>query len=98
MFVVRVAQLALDHLAAIRSCDRNQILDEIMAHLTHDPTEEIPRRKQLPGVVPSFEHVQPVWQLRIGEFRVIYDVDDSNNLVIVRAVLRKGRRTTKEML
>ncbi|MCC6766967.1 MAG: type II toxin-antitoxin system RelE/ParE family toxin [Deltaproteobacteria bacterium] len=98
MFGVRIAQLAVDHLATIRSYDRNRILDEIMTHLRNDPQQETPRRKQLPGVVPPFEHVQPVWQLRVGEFRVIYDVDSSTRLVIVRAVLRKGRRTTKEIL
>ena len=98
MFAVRIAQLALDHLARIRSYDRNRILDEITTHLTHDPEQETPRREQLPGVVPSFEHVQPVWQLRVEDFRVIYDVDGSSEEVIVRAVLRKGRRTTKEML
>lgn len=33
-----------------------------------------------------------------GEFRVIYDVDEGDRVVIVRAVLLKGRRTTGERL
>jgi mRNA-degrading endonuclease RelE of RelBE toxin-antitoxin system len=86
----------LDHLDAIRPFDRNRILDEMTTQLTHEPTGATARRKQLVGVIPSFEHVQPVWQLRVGEFRVIYDVDEANATVIVRAVLRKGRRTTRE--
>jgi mRNA-degrading endonuclease RelE of RelBE toxin-antitoxin system len=98
MFSVRIAQLALTHLATIRPYDRNRILDEMTMRLCHDPEEVAPHRKQLSGVVPSFEHVQPVWQLRVGDFRVIYDVDAVNEVVIVRAVLRKGRRTTKEIL
>ena len=98
VFAIRIAQLALDHLAAIRASDRNRVLDEMMKQLRHEPSAPTARRKQLLGVVPSFEHVQPVWQLRVGDFRVIYDVDESNDTVIVRAVLRKGRRTTKEIV
>lgn len=97
-FALRIAQLALDHLDALRPFDRNRILDEMTAQLTHEPTGATARRKQLVGVTPLFEHVQPAWQLRVGEFRVIYDVDEANATVIVRAVLRKGRRTTREII
>jgi mRNA-degrading endonuclease RelE of RelBE toxin-antitoxin system len=98
MFSIRIAALAVTHLAAIRRYDRNRILDAITAQLQHDPEEVTPHRKQLSGIAPSFEHAQPIWQLRVGDFRVIYDIDAVNDVVIVRAVLRKGRRTTKEIL
>jgi mRNA-degrading endonuclease RelE of RelBE toxin-antitoxin system len=38
------------------------------------------------------------WQLRVGDFRVFYDVDVEQKAVIVRAVRRKGTRTTEEIL
>jgi mRNA-degrading endonuclease RelE of RelBE toxin-antitoxin system len=46
-------------------------------------------------LAPDFEHVPPVWELRIGEYRVFYDVDEPDHKVYVRAVLRKeaGRTT-----
>lgn len=39
--------------------------------------------------------VPPIWELRVGEFRVFYDVDEPSNMVYVRAVKRKlaGQRT-----
>jgi len=39
-----------------------------------------------------------VWELRVGEYRVFYDVDSDRSVVIVQAVRRKGRRTTGETL
>jgi ParE-like toxin of type II ParDE toxin-antitoxin system len=39
-----------------------------------------------------------VWQLRIGDFRVFYDVDEERQAVIVRAIRRKGTKATEEIL
>lgn len=98
MFTVRFAELAREHLAGLRPFERNRILDEIDARLRAKPTVRTTRRKVLVGATPSFEHVQPVWQLRVGDFRVIYDVDDQDSLVTVRAVLHKGNKMTGEIL
>ena len=98
MFIVRFAELAREHLAELRPFERNRILDEIDANLRSSPTARTARRKVLVGATPSFEHVQPVWQLRVGDFRVIYDVDGQDRLVTVRAVLHKGNKTTGEIL
>jgi mRNA-degrading endonuclease RelE of RelBE toxin-antitoxin system len=48
--------------------------------------------------VPPWEHVPPVWQLRVGDHRVLYDVAAEARLVVVRAVRRKGRSTTEEIV
>ena len=42
--------------------------------------------------------MRPVWQLRVGDLRVFYDVDAERREVVVRAVRRKGGRNTKEIL
>jgi mRNA-degrading endonuclease RelE of RelBE toxin-antitoxin system len=43
--------------------------------------------------------VQPVWELRVGEYRVFYDVDEVGGQVVVRAVRRKPpHKTTEEIL
>jgi prevent-host-death family protein len=92
MFTLRLAELAREHLAELRPFHRNRILDAIDAQLTSKPTVETARRKVLVGATPSFEHVQPVWQLRVGDFRVIYDVDGRDRVVTVRAVLPQGQQ------
>jgi len=98
MFTIRLAELAREHLVELRPFDRNRILDDIESQLRSSPTAVTARRKMLVGATPSFEHVQPIWQLRVGDFRVIYDVDGRDHVVTVRAVLHKGNKTTGEIL
>jgi mRNA-degrading endonuclease RelE of RelBE toxin-antitoxin system len=98
VYDLRFAALAREHLGELRPFDRNRILDEISTHLVANPTSVTARRKLLVGATPAFEHVPPVWQLRVGEFRVIYDVDPRARTVVVRAVLHKGNKTTGEIL
>ena len=38
------------------------------------------------GLVPPWHHVDPVWELRVGEYRVFYDVDEAESAVIIRAI------------
>jgi hypothetical protein len=51
-----------------------------------------------PNLIPPWDSVHPVWQLRVGDFRVFYDVDEAQQTVIVRAIRRKGSKTTEEIL
>ncbi len=48
--------------------------------------------------MPPWDEVRQVWQLRVGDFRVFYDVDEERREVVVRAIRRKGSKTTKEVL
>jgi mRNA-degrading endonuclease RelE of RelBE toxin-antitoxin system len=66
--------------------------------LAHEPAEESNRKKMLSGLVPPSKQVRPAWQLRGGDLRVFYDVDESSRVVIVRAVRRKKRKKTEEIL
>ena len=50
------------------------------------------------GLGPPWDAVRPVWQFRIGDFRVFYDVDEERREVVVRAIRRKGTKTTREIL
>ncbi len=55
--------------------------------------------KRLRKLVPPFAAVPPIWQLRVGDYRVFYDVDETENRVFIRAVRRKPpHRTTEEIL
>ncbi len=53
----------------------------------------------LEGLAPSFEAVPPIWELRVGEYRIFYDVDEDEKKVYVRAIRRKPpHKTTEEIL
>ena len=73
-------------------------MDEVDAQLVHEPATPSRRRRQLEGLVPPWDGIRPVWQLRVGDLRVFYDVDEARREVIVRAIRRKGSKTTKEVL
>ena len=56
-------------------------------------------RKIIVGLVPPWEHSEPIWQLRIGEHRVFYDVDDEEQTVTIRAIRHKPpHKRTEEIL
>jgi len=67
--------------------------------LTHEPTRRTRSRKPIIGLAPPWEHEDPVWQLRVGEHRVFYDVDEAGSVVTVRAIRYKPpHKTTEEIL
>ena len=98
MFTILYEEAAEGDLRAFRAYEARRIVDEIDAQLIKEPTKPSRRKKLLEGLVPPWDAVRPVWQLRIGDFRVFYDVDDDQGEVIVRAIRRKGTKTTGEIL
>ena len=41
----------------------------------------------------------PVWELRVHEYRIFYNVDETASEVVIRAVRRKpSHKTTEEIL
>ena len=98
MLRIRFARGALDDLKRLRARDTVRVVAEIERCLSEHPQEPSRNRKELEGLVPSWEHVKPVRELRVGDVRVFYDVDTGAQQVIVRAVRRKGRSTTTEVL
>jgi len=56
-------------------------------------------RKQLVGLLPPWDAEPPVWELRVEEYRVFYDVDEAKRIVYIRAVRGKpAGKTTEEIL
>ena len=90
--------MALKHLSHIRAFDRNRILDDIEEQLSDEPTCQTQRKKMIEGIEPPWEQPPPVWQLRTGEYRIFYDVDEEATQVTVHAILYKGSKTTGEIL
>jgi len=98
MFAIAFGEEAVAEIDRLRAAERKRLLDAIEKQLTYEPAETTRRKKMLTGLVPPWEQVRPVWQLRVGGLRVFYDVDEPIRLVIVRAVRRKERRRTEEIL
>ncbi len=66
---------------------------EIHKQLIGEPTAPTRRKKEI--VRQTGERI---WQLRVGEYRIYYDVDERRREVLVRRVLYKGRRRTEDIL
>ncbi len=98
MYEVELVEDTLQELKAFRAADRSRVLDEIERQLSAEPNRQTRRRKILVGLTPPWDQLRPVWQLRIGDFRVFYDIDEPRRRVIVRAVRRKGAKMTREVL
>ena len=99
MFSIEYAEGVAEDIADLRAFDRTQLLDRIEEQLTQQPTQQTRNKKILPGLKAPWDQELPVWELRVGEFRVFYDVDDAKNLVTIRAIRRKPPdRTTEEIL
>jgi mRNA-degrading endonuclease RelE of RelBE toxin-antitoxin system len=95
-YEIRLLDSAAAEVKTLRVFDQRRIAEEIEAQLRHEPTVAARNRKCLHDFSPSFDHEPPVWELRVGEYRVFYDVDVENQLVYVRAVRRKAQGQTTE--
>src|ERR1700678_1771843 len=88
-YQIVVHELAVEELESRRAFDQRRILGDIREQLADQPDVPTRRRKCLIDLAPSFEHELPVWELRVGEFRVFYDVAAEENTVHIRGVRRK---------
>ena len=96
MFEIRFAEGVEEDLRKIRIYYRNQILDAIEEQLAHEPDTRTRNRKLLENLIPPWQTVAPIWELRVGDYRVFYDLSPTELVVYVRAVRRKPRGTKTE--
>jgi mRNA-degrading endonuclease RelE of RelBE toxin-antitoxin system len=80
---------AEDHLRRLTARQRATVLDSVDEQLTHTPREETRNRK------PMRPNSLAPWELRIGDLRVYYDVDEELELVLIRAVGIKVRNLVR---
>jgi mRNA-degrading endonuclease RelE of RelBE toxin-antitoxin system len=95
-FAIQIVPSALAELKAIPVFYRRQITEAIDEQLPHQPTTPTRNRKLLQGLQPSFECEPPIWELRVGSYRVFYDVDEDSQTVYVRAVRDKPPQAKTE--
>ena len=96
MFRIRYDEIAEEDLKNLKKFDRNIVLDSIDEQLSHEPLKKTKNKKILIGVKPPWTQEGPVWELRVGEFRVFYEVNEEKEEVTVHAVKHKPPHLTME--
>jgi mRNA-degrading endonuclease RelE of RelBE toxin-antitoxin system len=99
MYAIHFATGVETDLREVSAYYRRIILSAIETHLTRNPTVPSKRRKLLPNLTPSWEAVPPMWELRVGAYRVFYDVSAVEQVVMVRAIRHKPpEKRTEDIL
>lgn len=84
-YTIEYTQEAVQDLSWFSKRDQKRILAGIESNLRYDPTVETRNRKRLrPNPLAE-------WELRIGDFRVLYDVDKLVRVVEIQRVGEKRR-------
>src|SRR5947207_7488421 len=80
MFEIRFTENAIDDLRWLKKVERKRVVAELEMRLTHEPMTETRNRKRLrPNELAE-------WELRVGNFRVFYDVDQENDVIKIEAI------------
>lgn len=86
-FILDFTESAHDDLAFFKKHDQTRILDRLAIQLSYEPMTETKNRKSLePNALSD-------WELRIGAFRLFYDVDTAAATVKIKAVGLKEHGT-----
>src|SRR5689334_21531019 len=83
MFDVRFADSALEDLRHFRPAEQKLLVDTAEQQLKNDPLTPTRNRK------PLRQNDLSRWELRVGAFRIFYDVDEQARQVKVKAVGQK---------
>lgn len=99
-FEVAFSRSAQNETDRIRIFDRRRVLAAIRSNLLDQPNVESRNRKRLgDGLTTDFQYVPPLWELRVGEYRVVYEVNEDSKIVRICAVRHKPpHKTTAEVL
>lgn len=80
MYKIEFTSSAREDLKALRKFEQVEVLEGIETQLHHEPTVETRNRKRLePNDVAE-------WELRIGRFRVFYNVEEQVKIVRIEAI------------
>ncbi|HPD31976.1 MAG TPA: type II toxin-antitoxin system RelE/ParE family toxin [Phycisphaerae bacterium] len=90
-FEIHYDRTAVDDLRALRRVDQVAILGAIERHLRDEPSRV--SRQAIKKLEPP---VLAGYRLRVGDYRVFYDVYEDRQIVLVVAVRFKGRMTLDE--
>lgn len=83
MFEIEFTARANEELRWFKKHEQNVVLDAIYTQLPYEPTVRTRNRK------PLSANQTAAWELRIGDFRVFYDVDEKVRIVEIQRVGEK---------
>ena len=86
MFVIEYADTIYDDLDTMRPFDRRRVRDTIIEQLTYEPNVETRNRKPLGYIPTEWDISNELWELRVGEFRVFYEFELNEKIVMVHGV------------
>ncbi|MGK7929364.1 MAG: type II toxin-antitoxin system RelE/ParE family toxin [Spirulina sp.] len=87
MYQIEFTSDALKDLRDFRKFEQNTIIDAIQTQLAYEPTVETRNRfRRNPPTIAE-------WELRIGEFRVFYNVEESIQIVSIERIGQKPNNT-----
>ncbi len=99
VYRIRFAKDVEKDLKKLTAYHRGIVLRAIETHLPHDPNTPSRNRKLLVNLVLPWTAVPPIWELRVGSYRVFFDVSEGEGVVYVRAIRRKPPgKTTEDIL
>ena len=87
VFKIEFSPAARDHVRGLRKRDQRIILDAIARQLSEQPELSTRNRKRLEA------NTLAPWELRVGAFRVFYDVKGDPERVVILAVGHKVHNT-----
>ncbi|HEY9852767.1 MAG TPA: addiction module toxin RelE [Leptolyngbyaceae cyanobacterium] len=83
MFEIEFTDLAIEDLQWFKKHEQNVIIDGIEVNLSYQPTTETRNRK------PLRPNNTAEWELRLGEYRVLYNVEELVSIVSIQRVAAK---------
>lgn len=89
-YTIEYSPETLDHLRALTARQRTTVLEAVDIQLMYEPTVETRNRK------PMRPNPLAPWELRIGDLRVYYDVEEAPEpKVLIRAIGIKERNRVR---
>jgi mRNA-degrading endonuclease RelE of RelBE toxin-antitoxin system len=79
-FELRFSQDAKEDLKVFKKTEQATILDAIPVQLASEPLTETRNRK------PLRTNDLSQWELRVDRYRIFYDVDAENSIVLIKAI------------
>ncbi len=67
MFSIKFSNQVEHDLVKIKRYHRNIIFEVIEKQLTYEPINQTKKRKELSNLIPPFETIPPVWEIRVEE-------------------------------
>ncbi|NJO40639.1 MAG: type II toxin-antitoxin system RelE/ParE family toxin [Cyanobacteria bacterium CRU_2_1] len=87
MYQIEITEDAKEDFSYYKTTERKIILTEVRKQLTQAPLLATRNRK------PLWEQRIASWELRVGQYRVFYDVDEATRIVAIVAVGHKVHNT-----